>query len=190
MNNKALNAIGSKIQDVASSVASSKWAKNIVPTVDELNQTISSNAKLAKSLHTDNIQKSLATMFQGINVPEQEAIRMAKNVNAKNYEEAINNLSGDISKYTDKPVDKVIERAKTITEEELSKGIDTISTTNKILKYPQAYFMNPNKSVRNTRIAAAAATYAGVAVGGRYISGGTLTRDNYGRKDIAGVPFI
>ena len=192
MNNKALNAIGSKIQDVASSVANSNWAKNMMPTVEELNETIAKNTKLSQSLYTENIQKNLATMFQGIDIPEEEALRMAKNVNAKNYEEAINNLSDDISKYTDKPVDKVIERAKAETALEISKGIstDTLSTTDKVLKYPQAYFMNPDKKVRNTRIATTAATYAGVAVGGRYLSGGTLTRDNYGRKDIAGVPFI
>ena len=192
MNNKALNTVGAKIQDIASSVANSQWAKAITPSMDELNQTIASNAKLAKSIHTENMRKSLGTMLQGIDVPEQEAIRMAKSINSKNYEEAIEALSDDISKYTDKPVDKVIQRAKTVTKQELEKKIDpdTISIPEKVLKYPGAYFMGSDKKVRNTRIATAAAAYAGVTVGGRYLSGGTLTRDNYGRKDIAGVPFI
>lgn len=192
MNNKIVNAVGSKIDDIASSIANSKWGKAVIPTVEELNQTIASNTHLSKSMYNENIQKSLATMFQGIDVPEEEAIRMAKKVNVKNYDEAINALSDDISKYTDKPVDKVMQRAKNITEAELSKAIDpgTISTPEKILKYPGAYFMNPDKKIAGTRIATAAGAYAGVAVGGRYLSGGTLTRDNYGRKDIAGVPFI
>lgn len=191
MNGKALNAVGSKIQDVASSMANSKWTKTMVPTIDELNQTIAGNAKLSQSIRTENMQKSLATMFQGVDIPEEEAIRMAKGIKPKNYEDAINALSDDISKYTDKPVDKVMQRAKSVTEAELSKTIDPSAVSGlERLKYPVAYFANPDKNIRNTRIATAAATYAGVAVGGRYLSGGTLTRDNYGRKDIAGVPFI
>lgn len=192
MNTKALNSVGAKIQDVASSVANSKWGQTVIPTMNELNQTIAGNPKLAGSLNNENIQKSLATMFQGANIPEEEALRMAKTVKAKNYEQAIDALSDDISKYTDKPVEKVVERAKAVTEKAIKKGVDpdTISTPDKILKYPGAYFMNPDKKIRNTRIATAAATYAGVAVGGRYLSGGTLTTDNYGRKDIAGVPFL
>lgn len=189
MNTKAF---GETIHDVASSIANSNWAKNVIPSVNELNQTIVNNTKLAQSLHTENIQKSLSTMFQGIDIPEEEAIRMAKNVNAKNYEKAIDDLSDDISKYTDKPVDKVMQRAKAITEEELSKTIDTstISTADKILKYPKAYFSNPDKHIKNTRIGTAVGGYAALTVGGRYLSGGTLTTDNYGRGDIAGVPFL
>jgi len=189
MNKKA---IGDTIQDIASSVANSKWGKAVVPTANELNQTISSNAKLAGSLHNENIQKSLASMFQGINIPEAEAVRMAKTVTAKNYDTAINSLSEDIAKYTDKPVDKVIERAKTVTQKEISKGVDasSMSIPDKALKYPAAYFMNPDKHIRNTRIATAVGAYAGATIGGRYLTGGTLTADSYGRKDIAGVPFL
>lgn len=188
MNKKAF---GTTVQEVASSIAKDIFPGK-APLIHELNQTISSNTKLAGSLHNENIRKSLASMFQGVNIPETEAIRMAQTVNVKNYTQAIDALSDDISKYTDKPVDKVIERAKTVTEKEIHKGIDpdSLSIPDKLLKYPGAYFMNPDKRIRNTRIAAAAGTYAGLAVGGRYLSGGTLTTDNYGRKDIAGVPFL
>ena len=53
MNGKA---IGKTIEDVASSISNSKWAKSIIPTIDELNKTIASNSKLSNSLHTENIQ--------------------------------------------------------------------------------------------------------------------------------------
>ena len=56
MNGKA---IGKTIEDVASSISNSKWAKSIIPTVNELNKTIASNSKLSSSLHTENIQKSI-----------------------------------------------------------------------------------------------------------------------------------
>ena len=192
MNNKVLNTVGAKIQDVASSVINGKFVQNVIPTADELNKTIASNSKLSNSLHNTNIQKGLATMLQGIDVPEEEAIKIAKSVKVNNYNDAIDSFGDNISQYTDKPVEKIRERAKNITKEEISKGIDpdTISKKDKILKYPGAYFMNSDKQVRNARIAAAAGIYAGAAVSGRYLSGGTLTTDNYGRKDIAGIPFI
>ena len=141
--------IGETINDIASSISNSKWAKSIIPTVNELNKTIASNSKLSSSLHTENIQKNLSSMFQGINIPEEEAIKMAKTVNGKNYEKAIDNLAESIAEHTDKPVDKVIERAKTITEKELNKAVDVdiMSTPDKIIKYPQAYFKNPDKEI-------------------------------------------
>lgn len=184
--------IGETIQDIAASVANSKWGQAIIPTIDELNQTIAGDVKLAGSLYNENIQKSLASMLQGVNIPEEEAIKMAKTVKARNYEKTIDNLADDVSKYSDKPVDKVIERAKSVTKEEISKGIDpdSISIPSKIFKYPRAYFKNSDKEIRNTRIATAVGVYAGVSVGGRYLSGGTLTTDNYGRKDIAGIPLL
>lgn len=184
--------IGETIDDIASSISNSKWAKSIIPTVDELNKTITSNSKLSSSLHTENIQKNLSSMFKGINIPEEEAIKMAKTVNGKNYEKAIDNLAESIAEHTDKPVDKVIERAKTVTEKELNKAIDAdmMSISEKIIKYPQAYFSNPDKSVRSTRIGTATGAYTALSVGGRYLQGGTLTTDKYGRKDIAGIPFL
>ena len=188
MNTKA---VGQTLQDVVDSVTNSQWAKSIIPSVNELNKTIATNSKLASSLHNETIQKSLATTFQSANIPEEQAVRMAKTVNTGNYSQAIDNLSEDISKYSDKPVDKVVDRAKTVTEKTMREGVDPSKITGfERLKYPVAYFMNPDKSIRNARIATAAATYAGVTVGGRYLSGGTLTTDNYGRKDIAGVPFL
>lgn len=189
MNKKA---VGDTVQSVVSSITESKWAKAIVPTMDELNQTIVSNTRLSAPLRNDNIKSSLATMFQGIDIPEEQAVKMAKSVNAKNYSDAIDALSDDIAQYTDKPVDKVIARAKEVTKKEIEKNIDSdsLSASHKALGYPVAYFATPDKTVRNYRIGTAVGAYAGVAIGGRYLSGGTLTRDSYGRKDIAGIPFI
>ena len=35
-----------------------------------------------------------------------------------------------------------------------------------------------------------AVSLVALSVGGRYLQGGTLTTDQYGRKDIAGIPFL
>ena len=199
MNNKVLNTVGAKIQDIASSVINSKWGQSVIPTMNELNQTITESTRLSRPIYTENIQYQIEKTFASAGIPLEQAENMAKKVNAKNYVEAIDNLSDEISKYTDKPVDKVIQMSKSITEEELAKKIDMQiigkggslnSKIHKAISYPQAYFMNSEKSIRNTRIATAVGAYAGVNVAGRYLSGGTLTRDNYGRKDIAGIPFL
>lgn len=74
---------------------------------------------------------------------------------------------------------------------DMTGGIDTTVTGfNKIINAPRAYFDVTDPAKKKARITTAAVGYAGVAVGGRYLSGGTLTRDNYGQRDIAGVPFI
>ena len=76
-------------------------------------------------------------------------------------------------------MDKPIDREKAIN-----------SNGKKMIVYPKTYYSNPDKTIRNTRIAATVGTASALAVGGRYLSGGTLTRDQYGQKNIAGIPFI
>lgn len=56
------------------------------------------------------------------------------------------------------------------------------------LEKAQTYFSNGEYGKK--RMAAAGIGVAGVAVGGRLASGGSLTRDAEGRRDIVGVPFI
>lgn len=76
-----------------------------------------------------------------------------------------------------------------------SKNVTTDDVQNlkwyqKAKEYTSAYYLSPDKKTRNTRIAATVGTASALAVGGRYLSGGTLTTDRYGQKDIAGIPFI
>ena len=56
--------------------------------------------------------------------------------------------------------------------------------------YASTYFNNPDKTIKQQRIAAVAGTYIGVNAGARLLSGGNLTHDEYGQKNIAGIPFI
>lgn len=52
------------------------------------------------------------------------------------------------------------------------------------------YFTNGTKGQLAARYGMVGAGYAGAAVGSRYLAGGSATRDKYGNKDIAGLPFI
>jgi actin-like ATPase involved in cell morphogenesis len=189
MNNKAM---GETIKDIASSIANSKWGKAIIPTTDELNKTIIGNSKLSDGIYTRKIQDALGSTLQSAGVPQDASVQIAKKIDIKNYKDSIDTIADDISQYTDKPVDKIIQAAKNTIDKRVSTPIDKddITTMDKVLKYPQAYLMNPDKNMKNTRIATLAGTYVGATVGNRFLSGGTLTHDSYGKKDIAGIPFI
>ena len=54
----------------------------------------------------------------------------------------------------------------------------------------KTYFTTPDKQVRTTRILTAVGAYETMAIGNRVLNGGSITRDQYGQKDLAGVPFI
>ena len=56
------------------------------------------------------------------------------------------------------------------------------------LKFAQGYF--GDKTYGKTRVKAAVGAYAAGAVGTRYLSGGSLTSNAQGERDIAGIPFI
>ena len=47
-----------------------------------------------------------------------------------------------------------------------------------------------DKTYGGTRVKAAIGAYAGINIGGRFLSGGGITRNNTGERDIAGIPFI
>lgn len=53
-----------------------------------------------------------------------------------------------------------------------------------VLRTAQGFMSNP------TRAKVAVGAYAGAAVGARVLSGGSLTTNNRGERDIVGVPFI
>lgn len=67
---------------------------------------------------------------------------------------------------------------------------EELSTVDKAGQLVQTYFKNPDERVRSNRILGAVGAYGAVSVGGRLMSGGTLSVDRYGRENLAGIPFI
>lgn len=196
-----MSDIGKGAKEFAERIAGSDYAKIIYPgktaLVNELNQTIANNTKLSSSIIQENVQKPLGSILNsqvGFDVDEANAI--AKKIKPKSYETDIDSLRDTLSQKVPnkKDLDELINKLKKVTELSINKekkqGIQINSIYDKITKYPKAYFMNPDNKIKYTRIATAAASYAGLNIGGRYLSGGTLTTDSYGRKDIAGVPFL
>lgn len=67
---------------------------------------------------------------------------------------------------------------------------EELSTVDKAGQIVQTYFKNPDERVRSNRILGTVGAYGAVSVGGRLMSGGTLSVDRYGRENLAGIPFI
>ena len=66
----------------------------------------------------------------------------------------------------------------------------TLGPVDKAFSNVKTYFTTPDKQVRTTRILTAVGAYETMAIGNRVLNGGSITRDQYGQKDLAGVPFI
>lgn len=183
--------VGETIEDITSSITNSKWAKSIIPTVQELNQTIAHDPKMSIKWMDEKVQKDVSKRLKNFNIPEDEAKKLSETIFSNTYEKDIEALSENINQYVN-DTDKAIKVLKTKTGKVIDEGLDTVTPGlhDKITKYPQAYFKNPDKKIRNTRIGTAIGAYTALSVGGRYLQGGTLTTDQYGRKDIAGIPFL
>ena len=93
----------------------------------------------------------------------------------------VDETMGDIKSYVGK-----YKSSKKVTTDD----VQNLKWYQKAKEYTSAYYLSPDKKTRNTRIAATVGTISAVSVGGRFLSGGTLTRDQYGQKNIAGIPFI
>lgn len=196
--------------DIADEIANSGFYKNVVPTVDgfaqELNHAVGSNQKAKISYLQNALDKEIAARARkplekaGLDNATIDSVsqRMANALHGTDYsDEAISKLA-DIMRQNnvdEKMIDKFSGKASDAVQNILKQDVSIESPTlvgglTHPLMYAKTYFNNPDPKVRNHRIAAVAGTYGAVAVGGRLLSGGTITEDNYGRRDIAGIPFI
>lgn len=209
--NEMLQTATKGINDVAKQLTSSAYFQDVVPGKDrfaeELAHGIGSNKKLKIQHFQDNIDKKINSMSQmplkvsGLNKEEAESVseELVKALHGTDYSDEDFKKLGEIMRkhnVSDKIIDTfsldVSESVNKILSRDISEK--TLPTMNDFMKHPklyaQTYFNNPDAKVRQRRITAVAGTYATVTVGGRLLSGGTLTEDNYGRRDIAGIPFI
>lgn len=187
MNKGVLNSVGSAIEDIASSIAKSDWYAAVKPK--GLDAEVASYVARSPKYLDSIAQQEIRDTFSGHMTDDIEAA--IKQINAKNLESSIDEHLKDMEGVPDAIIDVVKERASAALKDVNGDKIASRMTkTERIMTMPKAYFNPEDAKVKSTRIKTAVAAYAGVAIGGRYLSGGTLTTDNYGRKDIAGVPFL
>lgn len=193
---------GSKIKE-------SKLYKAIIPGKDnfykEVTNMINNDDKLKASLKSQDVEKTIATKIKEyangakIDISDETAQKIAHAGNGVVTDEAFENINkalqenGLAKEKTDKLTSKLQKYAQDVMDKPIDREKAINSNGKKMIVYSKTYYSNPDKTIRNTRIAATAGavgTASALAVGGRYLSGGTLTRDQYGQKDIAGIPFI
>jgi hypothetical protein len=79
---------------------------------------------------------------------------------------------------------------RTGTVDSVNKALKDVTGKDKMgyLNFAQGYF--GDKKYGATRIKTAIGVYAGANIGGRMLSGGSITTNSQGERDIAGIPFI
>lgn len=117
-----------------------------------------------------------------------DVIKTIKNLAGTDNQDRADYIEGTIDMLED-AVNNAMDGIKEAAERTGGK-FSPLTGPNKWINMPRAYFDVEDQAARKVRIGTAVGGYAALNVGGRYLSGGTLTRDNYGQKDIAGVPFI
>lgn len=190
------------INQLAETIAGSEYWKKVVPGMKQLQQEAG-----ARILSRDSSVFDAGKISEASNMIAT-ALHNAqgKPINGDEFEKYAKEIASKIKSVDD--VDKIFKENESIlggrdwkplakkikdsfankrTSEQAFKEAKILE---KITTIPQAYFTNPDDDIRKARIGTAVAGYATASVGGRYLSGGTLTRDSYGRDDIAGIPFV
>lgn len=162
----------------------SRMPENFV-NVDEARKeiigSINDNKAIFKEVLSDDAIKAMKE-FKNSDLSSDSLDKLNKKLN-----ESIDNK--DIS---DSIVEdfKTIINNKTYNKKPTEEDIKTLPWYTKAKEYSQSYYFSQNKKDNYIRVGATAGAISAVGVGTRYLSGGTLTRDQYGQKDIAGIPFI
>lgn len=178
---------GSKIKET-------KLYKTIIPGKDELIKNMKPSSKEAESIINSKIlnqlQKEYKIQLSDDTIEAFKTFEKSK-FNAEDYD----NLKKALNKDNNMPeelTNEITEQTKDIIDN-IKYDENTIKEQPWYIKakeYTKSYYSAPDTKTRNTRIAATVGTASALAVGGRYLSGGTLTTDRYGQKNIAGIPFI
>lgn len=191
--------IKTNIQDVASSIAKTDTYKRLIPGKDDFVKELGENFKNSMTFKTFQAQDAARSVLAE-HIPDVKARdRIVSSIRGNDISGSMEKVEEALNKHfegTNVDTNTILNNMKKEAEREAARKVSTeeayrsMHIADKIIRSPGAYFNPADKATRNTRIGAAAVGYGGVAVAGRYLQGGTLTRDSYGRRDIAGVPFI
>lgn len=204
-----MNNGSKKIGEIAKDIAGSKYAKAIIPgkenLLNEANSFINNTNKTSMKLRSNEINKQMFNdITDTVNTINEMSLnpldinkRKIKNItsmmNNTNYSsEAFSKMNkalvneGINNDIADALINKFQQNSSTILNSKLN--VNDYNRFTKASIYTKAYFNNPEN--KNIRIGTAIGAYAGLSIGSRYLSGGTLTTNNSGQKDIAGIPFI
>ena len=200
--------IGANVTKALDSIVSNDYLRKLLPSMDEMNENMARMVAQGKHWQIVNIDgikdNPLNTRLHNIvdsgklmagafdEKTEKKLNKIIDNMNLSNLNESFEKIYQFTSSDPEvtKDFKKVQQQANDMVKNAASNMQSTLGNVNYTINMPKAYFSNPDKDIRKARVGAAVGAYAGVAIGGRVLSGGSLTTDSYGRKDIAGIPFI
>lgn len=207
----AVRIKGNTIGDILDTITNNKIIGSLIPTVAETNATIARKISkdgskfLNKSLR-HGVGNEILELQNTKLIDEDVANRLLAQtdlMNSKDLEGSFKSLKKAMKKekVDIEDINDVINNStrafnslkSSITPDTVSTimGPDPISAKARYIgKMPGAYFGVEDKTKRAIRRNVAISGYVGTTIGGRLLSGGSLTEDQYGRKDIAGIPFI
>ena len=199
---------------IAKEISGSKLSENsvyktLVPSKEDLANSIAKNmpdkketnaAKIGESVHeylenTDSMLKQMTgDGFKKDVYATVDAFTKAKDFSDEAYQKLTGKLNDSIPDnpdLADAIVGSIKENVKINTKERktVQADIDSMPWYEKAKQYTKAYYFQDDEP-QYARMGATVGGVATVAIAGRYLSGGTLTRDKYGNKDIAGIPFV
>lgn len=205
----------SKVQQALDKIVKSDFVKNVKIDVSELNQNMSNLAAKNKINAVPLFGQDLASktigkkgLRQGMRDVAMDVIDGADDELAAKLKDAYGRgtaspdklkkkfgkiLDSDTASVFNASIDDVVsmnEQANSLISGSSDDIKNVIGKVNYYGNMGKAYFHPQSKKVLRDRVAAAAGIYAGVNIGGRVIQGGSITRDEYGQKDIAGIPFV
>lgn len=165
--------------------------QNIAKSISQVGALDFSGIGKAMSLNTSNmndVARNVArNSYSSLNT-ERRALRQSmKNMKAgskelenatKRFDELNNQLIGLRGAYRTGTVDSVNSALKDVT------GKDKMG----YLRFAQGYF--GDSTYGSTRIKTAVGAGAAAVIGTRYLSGGNLTSNAQGERDIVGIPFV
>ena len=207
--------VGKTAKEVLDSFISNDFIKKLIPAKGEIRETMAGLVEegnyykifengLKKGVRYDEqalkVDMGIGTFnhkrLSSLGLSQQEAddvMNLLSNIAPDNVQDTLKTL------YNIQPSNERYQKIINILEGRANKAKitinpNTVDTSMNILNYysniPHAYFNHPDKDISFARKSTAVGAYAAVAIGGRYLNGGTLTADSEGRRDIAGVPFL
>lgn len=174
--------------DIANSSTFQKYYKMIMPGKDF-------SAEVAKSYYAKSGIRSLATSVSGLyrnNYSEEVEAALLKAMRVEDFDKIARqySLDADLVKRMKETFSNRLQAVIDNANKQTSIPKGTLNPLSMAKENVVTYFNNPNDSVKKARIGAAIGGYTLAATAVRHMSGGTLTRDQFGQKDIAGIPFI
>jgi hypothetical protein len=169
----------------------------------KFNKNIKQVAEINAKGGGERISKQAKKVFEDIRAVDPEFEKAVSGISKKdlNHANEVQKYYEQNKKVINKRANNYRDAASNISGQKLKDGFatyrDSVGYNNDFkgnvkagLDVAGTYFFGEGGKKSAIRIGTAAAGYMGVNMAGRAITGGSLTTNNNGERDIAGIPFI